>query len=138
MVVRTLQRHSVLGDQLKKERKNRETKGKAGSTNRCVAETRFKCGIHKWPKQIYKQMVVRRYTVLSCLGSSGGQGNGCGSFLPRQPTRWWPAASLNSVPMCAGGGGGTSCRYMCRRALCAKKVWGPNRLYTGPPVCTIE
>ena len=32
------------------------------------------------------------------------------------------AASLNSVPMCAGGG--TSCRYMCRRALCAPKRCG--------------
>ena len=27
---------------------------------------------------------VRRHTVLSCLGSSAGQGNGCGSFHPRQ------------------------------------------------------
>ena len=43
-------------------------------------------------------------------------------LFPPQATYEVLAASLNSVPMC--GGGGTSCRYMCRRALCAPKRCG--------------
>ena len=81
-------------------------------------------------KQILKQMVVRRHTVLSCLGWSGGQGNGCGSFHPRQPTRW----SGRKPKLCSD-----VCwwwyimsLYVPPRIVCAKKVWGPNRLYTGP------
>ena len=85
-------------------------------------------------KKWVTRMWVKRQSVLSCLGSSVGQGNGCGPPSPPRPAgrrcRCPPsaAATLLQVPMLVHH----VRRYMPPPRIVRLEGVGLNRLYTGP------